>query len=76
MSYAVTVAPERVAIEERMPDRADARVAGDTAAWVQAFSPNGDRDALEITGDRQFAELLLAALAARSPKLARATAAA
>jgi len=76
VSYALTVSPERVAIEERAPDDADTRVAGSTAAWVRAFSPEGDRGGLDIAGDRQLAESLLAALGAARVTLARTTAAA
>ena len=35
VSYALSVSPERVAIEERSLDRADTRVTGDTAAWIE-----------------------------------------
>ncbi|MGA2926958.1 MAG: helix-turn-helix domain-containing protein [Solirubrobacteraceae bacterium] len=64
VSYALTVSPERVAIEERTPEHADTRIAGDTAAWVRALSPDNDRAGLEISGDRELAERLLAALTA------------
>ncbi len=76
LSYALSVSPERVAIEERTLDRADTRVAGDTAAWVRAFSPGGDPGGLDITGDRILAEALLAALRGAGVPLACATAAA
>ena len=46
-------------------DGADARVAGPTAAWVKAFSPERDRTGLELTGDVQLAGALLDGLARR-----------
>lgn len=76
VAYALSVSPERVQIEERSLDRADTQIAGDTAAWVRAFSPGGDPGGLQITGDRQLAEVLLAALRAAGVPLAHATAAA
>jgi len=76
VSYALLVSPEQVSIEERALDHADTRVAGDTAAWVRAFSPGGDHGGLEITGDHHLAEILLAALRAGGAPVACATAAA
>jgi DNA-binding HxlR family transcriptional regulator len=62
-SYAVTVFCGRTTIVERAAEHADARVTGTIAAWIEAFSPTGDRRGLEITGDRTLANLLLDSLA-------------
>jgi hypothetical protein len=59
-----------VAIEERPALTADARVTGTEAAWVAAFSPDGDRDRLEITGDVRLATELLDGLALSAPRAA------
>jgi DNA-binding HxlR family transcriptional regulator len=69
--YAVTLSGGRASIAERTPERRDATVAGDTAAWVTALSPDGDRSRLEIGGDRQLADSVLAALAASSERTER-----
>jgi DNA-binding HxlR family transcriptional regulator len=58
-TYSLSVAPGRLTIEETPASGADAQVRGDSAAWVHAFSPDGDRNQLEITGDRTLAERLL-----------------
>ena len=51
-------------VDERPADGADATVAGPTAAWVKAFSPERDRTGLEFAGDAQLAGVLLDGLAA------------
>ncbi len=64
-SYLIVVSDDRVSIEEHRASDVDARVSGSKAAWVAAFSPDGDRSALAISGDRAMADLLLDGLAAR-----------
>jgi DNA-binding HxlR family transcriptional regulator len=61
--YRLTVADSRVVVEERPAERADARVTGTTRAWIKAFSPDGDRSELELTGSRALAAELLDGLA-------------
>jgi DNA-binding HxlR family transcriptional regulator len=39
--------------------RHDAQITGDTAAWVRALSPAGDRSGLQINGDQRLASALL-----------------
>jgi hypothetical protein len=63
-SYSLTASPHKVTIEEREADNPDARVSGDLAAWVSAFSPQHDRSGLALTGDRALAERLLDGLVA------------
>ena len=62
--FTFTLSDERISVEERPADGADARVTGATEQWVRAFSPGRDRSGLELTGDQQLAEALLDALAA------------
>jgi DNA-binding HxlR family transcriptional regulator len=68
--YSLTVSGDRIAIEERSEDRADARVTGNTASWVLAFSPSHDRSGLQVTGDPglvdRFLDGLLGGAAAAS----------
>jgi DNA-binding HxlR family transcriptional regulator len=63
-AYAFTISDQGVKVEERHADGPDARVAGGTAEWVRAFSPERDRSGLQITGDHQLAETLLDGLVA------------
>jgi DNA-binding HxlR family transcriptional regulator len=58
-TYLITCTGEVVSIEERELDDADAFVSGDTASWIAAFSPEGSRAALQITGKRPVADWLL-----------------
>jgi DNA-binding HxlR family transcriptional regulator len=55
-----------VTIEEGAAESADARVIGATKSWVKAFSPDGDRDGLELIGDRELVNQLLDGLALAS----------
>jgi DNA-binding HxlR family transcriptional regulator len=73
-SYVIGLAGDRATIAERSEPGADARVTGTQTAWIAALSPAGDRDELEITGDRALAEQLLDALAARDRHQAADTA--
>jgi HxlR-like helix-turn-helix len=61
-SYSLVMAGDSVSIEERVADGADARISGSIHSWIRAFSPDGDRDGLEIRGDRRLADSLLDAL--------------
>ncbi len=55
-----------VTIEERAAESADARVIGTSKAWIKAFSPDGNRDGLELWGDRELIGQLLDGLALAS----------
>jgi hypothetical protein len=63
LAYRFTASEGRVMIEERGDEHADARVIGTTRAWIKAFSPDGDRTGLEVSGDRRLAGELLDGLA-------------
>ncbi len=76
--YSFDLSGERVALSERRAEDPAARVRGNTEAWIKAFGPEHDRSGLEITGERQLAELLLSGIApavARAGQAANATAA-
>lgn len=75
-AYLMTLSDQRVMIEERVPTGADARVWGDTAAWVTALSPARERARLEVIGDQHLAEVVLEALASGTRRAAAAVAAA
>ncbi len=68
--YSLVVTSEGTSIQEQAPERSDARISGDTLSWVRAFSPDGERDGLEIRGDRRLAESLLDALGSAPPRRA------
>jgi hypothetical protein len=74
-SYALTASTDGVAIQERPAESADARVTGDTAAWIAALSPSQDRGGLQLSGDRALAERMIDGLMA-GPARAAAVAAA
>jgi HxlR-like helix-turn-helix len=75
-SYLLNAASGRITIEERAATQPEARVTGDIAAWVAAFSPDRERGGLTVSGDRRLAEQLLDGLAASSRRAAASTAAA
>jgi DNA-binding HxlR family transcriptional regulator len=58
-TFAFTLAPDGARLIERPAEHADARITGDTAAWIRAFAPDHDREGLQITGDPGLAEALL-----------------
>jgi DNA-binding HxlR family transcriptional regulator len=76
-TYTFTVSEDGVEVVEHPADGANAKVAGPTAAWVKAFSPERDRTGLEFVGDAQLAGVLLDGLLAAGGRAAdRARAAA
>jgi DNA-binding HxlR family transcriptional regulator len=73
-AYSLTLSRGRISIAEHPAERADTTVSGDTAAWVRAFSPHGERAGLEISGDPKLAELVLGALATTATRAESAAA--
>jgi DNA-binding HxlR family transcriptional regulator len=73
-SYSVIASRDGVAVEERPAIEAGARIVGSESAWIRAFSPDGDRDGLAITGDAKLAADLLDGLALSAPRVATAVA--
>jgi DNA-binding HxlR family transcriptional regulator len=66
-SYAFRLSSDGVTVEEGLSeDATGARITGTTGAWVDAFSPDRDRDGLEISGQRDLAAALLDGLSALS----------
>jgi DNA-binding HxlR family transcriptional regulator len=72
--YTLQVARGGMEIEERPAADADATASGSERAWVDAFSPAGDRGGLEITGDESLVDLVFetcgTAIAARASAVA------
>jgi DNA-binding HxlR family transcriptional regulator len=71
MHYQLIADDGHVAVHEGASERADARVTGTTTAWIKAFSPNGDRHGLEVSGNRKLAGELLDGLALSTAAAAR-----
>jgi DNA-binding HxlR family transcriptional regulator len=69
-SYTFSLTENGVSLIELPSSDSDARVTGNTAAWVNAFSPGQDRNGLAIQGDPKLAELLLSGLALQSSNAA------
>ncbi len=66
--YSCTILANGVAVEETESGQADARIAGDQSAWIRALSPERDRQALKISGNRELAERLLDCLRAEKSR--------
>jgi DNA-binding HxlR family transcriptional regulator len=66
-SYTFAVAEGGATLSEHPADQADGRVRGDRAAWINAFSPGGDRTGLSINGNVELAGFLLDSLGAAGP---------
>lgn len=62
LCYSFTLTPNGVQLEECEAADPDARVSGDRAAWIKAFSPAHDQSGLTIIGDHALAQVLLAGL--------------
>jgi DNA-binding HxlR family transcriptional regulator len=66
-TYTLRLSPSQATIEEHTAEGADASVTGGARGWIEAFSPQHGREALEISGDRALANRMLDALAGASP---------
>jgi DNA-binding HxlR family transcriptional regulator len=62
-TYTIEVGNGGVNVSQEAAESPSATVTGDTAAWVKAFAPAPEFSALQITGDRAFAETVLGQLA-------------
>src|SRR5919198_69364 len=62
--YVLISSGGKVEIQERPAPEADARVAGDEAAWIEALGPEASRSRLTVTGDSRLADALLDGLSA------------
>src|SRR5205807_479965 len=66
-AYIFTVSDGKVLISEQPAERAEAHVRGDVAAWINAFSPEGDRSGLQVSGHAELASFMLDCLGAAGP---------
>jgi DNA-binding HxlR family transcriptional regulator len=67
-AYTFKLSHGEVSVEEGLGESATACVTGATEAWVNAFSPDRDRNGLEISGGRELAIALLDGLSAVSER--------
>jgi hypothetical protein len=65
--YCCALSQEGVHVAEREAGNADARVVGSRSDWIRALSPDRELAALEISGNRPLAEMLLHGLVAPGP---------
>jgi DNA-binding HxlR family transcriptional regulator len=63
LTLTVSMDQKASGVSEEPSERADARIRGDSRAWVAAFSPGGNMNALQISGDRALAEQMIRRLA-------------
>ena len=63
LTLTATLDDDSSRVMEQPADHADARITGDTRAWVNAFSPGGNTSSLQINGNNKLAESLLGQLA-------------
>jgi len=61
-TYTVKLAGEAVELLEQAGDDPQARITGDTNGWTRAFAPGTDVGALQFSGDRLLADLLVGQL--------------
>jgi DNA-binding HxlR family transcriptional regulator len=59
ISYLVSLTSSGATLSENEAGSADARLKGNTQAWVNALSPGGDRSSLRTSGDERLAAALL-----------------
>jgi HxlR-like helix-turn-helix/SCP-2 sterol transfer family len=58
-TYTLTLSEQGATVLEQPAERADATVSGTRSAWIDAFSPGGERGGLKVGGKRELAEALL-----------------
>jgi DNA-binding HxlR family transcriptional regulator len=59
LTYSISIESDRVSIAEQPAQAPDARITGDTTAWIRAFAPGTDTTGLDFTGDTTLAETML-----------------
>lgn len=62
LTVTVTIGEDASRVTEEPSERADARISGDSRAWVAAFSPGGSMNSLTISGNRAMAEMMIGQL--------------
>lgn len=70
--YTLTIGGNAVEIAEHGTEHANCHISGTQNDWIDALGPDADVDALQTTGDKRFASILIDALGAHSTRLARA----
>lgn len=69
--YSCTISTDGIGVSEREAHRADASVVGSRSDWIRALSsPERDLTALQISGNRSLAEMLLEGLMAAGSRQA------
>jgi DNA-binding HxlR family transcriptional regulator len=69
--YALTVARGTVTIAEEPAPDADTCIAGSEHDWIDALGPDGDRDALDVSGDERLAKTVLDGVGASAERADR-----
>jgi DNA-binding HxlR family transcriptional regulator len=63
-TYTVVLSGDTVELHEHFGADPTCQVSGDTSAWVKAFAPGTDVGALQFSGNRSLADLLIGQLSA------------
>ncbi len=66
-SYCFSITEGSAIVTEHPSEHPDARVSGELTAWINAFSPEGDRAGLSVSGSVDLAAFLLDCLGAAGP---------
>jgi DNA-binding HxlR family transcriptional regulator len=69
--YTLTLARGAVTIAEESTPDADAHIAGTEHDWIDALGPDGDRDALDVSGDERLAKTVLDGVGASAARADR-----
>ena len=62
LTLTITMEPGSSRVIEEPSERANAHISGDSRAWVAAFSPGGSMNSLQVSGDRDMAEIMIGQL--------------
>jgi DNA-binding HxlR family transcriptional regulator len=62
LTLTIMMEPGSSRVTEEPSERANARISGDSRAWVAAFSPGGSMSSLQVSGDRDMAEIMIGQL--------------
>jgi DNA-binding HxlR family transcriptional regulator len=61
--FTIVLSGDHAEVREANAEQATSRVAGDSGAWVRAFSPEADRSGLSVEGDHALVDMVLNGLA-------------
>jgi DNA-binding HxlR family transcriptional regulator len=65
-AFTLSLANGSASIAEGPAESADARVSGETSAWIEALAPGANRSGLQFTGDASLAHAVLEGIAPRT----------